>query len=212
MPRKPKISRDAVLHAALQLVDSEGVDALSMRKLGKALDVEAMSLYRYVSNKEAVLDGVYKAVLDKIELPERTGDWVEDMKSLSCAFREALCQHPKALPLFVTRPAVAEGSLDYIEMGMNILEEPFPSPAQRLYAFQSLLTFVVGHTLFQYREDEAEHASALYGKMETLSQESFPSLFSVAASDSQCDSDEEFLFGLETLILGLKHKSQRAVQ
>ncbi|MEM9491478.1 MAG: TetR family transcriptional regulator, partial [Myxococcota bacterium] len=65
MPRPPKISREQVLRAALEVVDAEGLGALSMRRIGQQLDVEAMALYRHVPNKEAVLDGVHEAVLEQ---------------------------------------------------------------------------------------------------------------------------------------------------
>lgn len=192
MPRKPKISKDAVLHAALKLIDSEGLPALSMRKLGRALNVEAMSLYRYVPSKEAVLDGVHQTVLEEIEPPPLSGNWIEDVKALSLAFRSALSKHPKALPLFATRSAIHKDSPNCIEKGMDLLRHSFPLDEQRKYAFKALFTFVVGHTVFQYQNEKQEEERDI-----------------LMAESSPTTSDKEFLFGLETLLLGLQQRSDR---
>src|SRR5436305_8634489 len=73
--RRVPLSRERVLHAALSLVDEGGIESLSMRKLGQALGVEAMSLYRYVDNKDNLLDGIVNLVLEEFELPSAGEDW-----------------------------------------------------------------------------------------------------------------------------------------
>ena len=70
-PRAP-LSRDRVLQAALALADEGGVEALSMRRLGQALGVEAMSLYKHVADKEAILDGIADLVTEEMGSPRRT--------------------------------------------------------------------------------------------------------------------------------------------
>lgn len=204
MPRKPKISRDAVLSAALSLVDQDGVDALSMRRLGKALDVEAMSLYRYVPNKEAVLNGVYEAVLQEVEFPEKSGDWLHDVKALGCAMRETLQRHPKALPIFVSRPALTEGSMRYFEHGMDILAECFPTAALRLVAFQSLFAYIVGQTLYQYEQELREKRPL---ESEALERDSYPMLFETKESGEELIGEDAFRFGLDAFLVGLQQKS-----
>jgi AcrR family transcriptional regulator len=69
-PRRDPLSRERVVETAIALADDHGVDALTMRRLGSALGVEAMSLYHHVSNKDDVLDGMVDAIMEEIGLPE----------------------------------------------------------------------------------------------------------------------------------------------
>ena len=76
MPRRKKpLTRDRILQAAIKLADANGIDALSMRKLGKAVGVEAMSLYNHVSNKDDVLDGLVDLFIAELELPAADDGW-----------------------------------------------------------------------------------------------------------------------------------------
>ena len=75
-PRLP-LSRDRILQTALELVDTGGIESLTMRKLGQALGFEAMSLYNHVANKDDVLDGILDLVLGESEPPSPTGEWDE---------------------------------------------------------------------------------------------------------------------------------------
>src|SRR5438270_2408762 len=102
------LTRERVCEAALALVDEEGLDALSMRRLGTRLHVEAMSLYRHVRDKADLLDALHAAVLGDLaaELRPQAGptDWRELLARLARALRKALLAHPKVVPLFATRP------------------------------------------------------------------------------------------------------------
>src|SRR4029078_513433 len=100
--RKP-LSRDRILAAALELVDEQGIEALSMRKLGAALGVEAMSLYNHVANKDDVLDGVLDHVLGEVPLPHPPRAWDDQLWVLGRGFRDAGLAHPGVLPMFGAR-------------------------------------------------------------------------------------------------------------
>jgi AcrR family transcriptional regulator len=101
----PGLTRERVCRAALELVDEEGLEALSMRRLGARLGVEAMSLYRHVRDKDDVLEAVQTAVAEDIEI---TGvdptDWRSLLHGIAAGFRRALLRHPNAIPLIATRP------------------------------------------------------------------------------------------------------------
>lgn len=200
--RKRKLSREEILGVALRLVDEEGLERCSMRRLAERLDVKAMSLYNYVSNKGELLDGLYEKVLEEMEVPEVTGDWVEDLRALACAFREVLCKHPRVLPLFATRPAFSEGSLAYMDAVFGILEGPFAAPLTRLYVFQVLVTFVLGNTMYQ-------HGSLLGGDVPQgeVGYEGFAKLAQVGQALTEYDAQEEFAFGLELLLRGLEQRA-----
>src|SRR6266700_7139713 len=97
--RRAPLSRDQVLRAAVALADESGIEALSMRKLGQVLGVEAMSLYNHVANKGDLLDGMVDFVFSEIELPAGGGDWKTSMRQRAVSVRQALGRHPWAIGL-----------------------------------------------------------------------------------------------------------------
>jgi len=187
-----------VLRAALSVVDEEGLSALSMRRLGRELSVEAMSLYRYVRNKGDLLDGLHETVLAQMRTPELSGDWLRDAKAVALAFRDALYEHREAIPVFVTRAAVTPGSLMQLERGLAILRGAGFPPVMALSAFQALYTLVVGSVAFHYgpsaSEEEAPDFSALPA-------DTFPNLRGLDLATY--DADEELELAIDAMLAGL---------
>src|SRR5919206_4716295 len=93
------LSREKVLAAALAVADTEGLEAVSFRRLASDLGVTPMALYRYVDNKEALLDGIGDLVLSELELPEPpTGGWRDQLRAAAWSFRAVLIAHPAVVP------------------------------------------------------------------------------------------------------------------
>ena len=102
--QRAPLTRDRILTAALELIDREGLEALSMRKLGAELGVEAMSLYNHVANKDDVLDGVVTLLWSEIaSRTPTTGPWDEQARDFANAVRATAHAHPQAYPLVLTR-------------------------------------------------------------------------------------------------------------
>ncbi|MFT7599132.1 MAG: AcrR family transcriptional regulator [Acidimicrobiales bacterium] len=101
------LSRQRITLAAIGIIDDQGLDGLSMRRLGAALGVEAMSLYHYVASKNDLLDSVMVQLYSEIEIPEidDAADWQDAVRSGMRSFYKVLVDHPAALTLFATRPA-----------------------------------------------------------------------------------------------------------
>ena len=97
--RRVPLSRERVLRAAFDLTDTEGVEALSMRKLAQQLGVEAMSLYRHVRNKGDIVDGMVDLVFGEIGLPATDVDWKTAMRRRAISARDVLARHPWAIGL-----------------------------------------------------------------------------------------------------------------
>ncbi|MGO9821928.1 MAG: TetR family transcriptional regulator, partial [Solirubrobacteraceae bacterium] len=97
-PRDP-LNRERVLRAAVALADESGISSLSMRKLGDALGVEAMSLYNHVANKDDLLDGMIDFVFGEIGLPPRDIDWRAAMRQRAISARKVLADHRWAIGL-----------------------------------------------------------------------------------------------------------------
>ncbi|WP_187271924.1 TetR/AcrR family transcriptional regulator [Aeromicrobium terrae] len=117
------LSRDRVLRAAVALVDREGLDRLTMRRLGADLGVEAMTLYHYVANREALLDGIVEVVVgDAVPAIDTTTDWRPVLRAYGTELREALRKRPGVLPLVMSRPAVTPSMLDVVESVLDLLQ------------------------------------------------------------------------------------------
>lgn len=206
---RSKLSRDKVLKAALALIDERGLEALSMRRLGDVLGVEAMSLYRHIANKADLLNGVQGLILT--ELGEAPGglSWRPWLRERAVAFRRLLRSHPRALPLFATRPAVEHIALAQVEAALAILEGAGFPPERCIIIFHTVLAFVLGSASLQFGVDEDLGPDIDY---RALPAQDFPRLARLGAQFQQLDDDQEFEFGLETLIAGLEdslEKSQR---
>ena len=203
--RRDPLTRDRVLRAAVDVVDHEGIEALSMRRLGQELGVEAMSLYRYVPSKADLLDGIYGIILAEIVVPRAAGEWQTTTRLYARAFRKALVAHPNALSLFATRPAVTPASLRHVESGLALLRGVGFEVEDAVSAFQVVVTFVVGHTLSTHAPagDDAERSTPAYRDLEPSE---FPALIEAAATLADRDPDQEFEFGLDVVLAGLAAK------
>ena len=130
--RQRRLSRARVCAEALALVDEEGLEALSMRRLGARLGVEAMSLYRHVHDKADLLDALHTAVLGKLR-PGPAGPrgrqrrgvapWRLMLEGLARRLRAVLLQHPNVVILFATRPVRAPEALSSVALVAQALIE-----------------------------------------------------------------------------------------
>jgi len=93
------LSRERVLRAAIALADEKGIQSLSMRKLGQQLGVEAMSLYKHVTNKDDMLDGMIDVVFTEIDLRSSGIHWKKAMRQRAFSARDTLSRHPWAIGL-----------------------------------------------------------------------------------------------------------------
>ena len=147
-PESPGLTRERVCKAALELVDEEGLDALSMRRLGARLGVEAMSLYRHVRDKADLLDALHAAVLGDID-PSffGEGDWRGLLKGSAQGLRASLLRHPNVIPLLATRPVSAPEVMAPVELVWGALEREGFTPQDARKAVIVVGVFTLGHVL-----------------------------------------------------------------
>jgi AcrR family transcriptional regulator len=192
------LSRERILEAALDVVDREGLDGLSMRRLGDALGVEAMSLYNHVPNKAALLDGIQERILGLVEAPQPTRDWRGFARHQAAALHRTLCAHPNAIGLFA-RPAGTSAAFSRLDAYLGVLKNAGFAPLEALYVVQIVLSFVVGHAMWTVGAAEPSHA--------------MPAGKNVAATARQLylyDPNDELEMGLDALLRGLRPKRRRA--
>ena len=138
------LSRQRVLRAAVALADAQGIGALTMRRLGQALGVEAMSLYKHVANKDAILDGIVDAVIQEIDLPEPGADWRTGMRQRARSAREVYARHPWALTLLQSRVNPGPAALRYYDGVLGSLRRGGFSVAMAAHAFTVLDSYIIG--------------------------------------------------------------------
>src|SRR5216110_1927839 len=147
-PRLP-LSRERILHAALELADKGGIESLTMRKLGQVLGFEAMSLYNHVANKDDVLDGILDLVLTESEPPSPTGDWDTAIRESAVSVHQALRRHPWACPLLMSPGRLRPARLRYMDSLLGRLREA-GFPAETTYhAYHVLDAHIFGFSLWQ---------------------------------------------------------------
>jgi AcrR family transcriptional regulator len=202
--RRP-LSRRRILEAAVRFVDREGLEALSMRKLGSELGVEAMSLYNHVPNKGALLDGMVEVLLGELNIPPEEEGWERRVREAYRAFRRLAHEHPNVFPLLVVRPPDTMDGIWLVEEFLKTLRGAGFAPETSLHAFRTLSSYASGYAMAEIRGFAMEPAGARAGAA-TLSPEDFPNIHELDASLRHVDHDAEFEFGLDLILSGLKEK------
>lgn len=198
--RPPKdagsLSRERILREALALVDEEGLDAVSMRKLARRLGVDPMSLYNHVDGKDALLDGIAEVLLAAIPAPPRDADLRETMSALAHGFRAAMLGHARAAPLVLTRRLASMTALAPVEAVLApLLAAGFP-PDRAVHGLRTVLAFLIG-TLMR----EVEAAPTYRGRrLADLEGAGLPAVSAAAPFLAVCDHEAEFEFGLRILL------------
>jgi AcrR family transcriptional regulator len=208
------MNREQVLQAAVALADETGIESLSMRKLGQALGIEAMSLYNHVAGKEALLDGMIDLVFAEIELP--TGeDWKKALRGRAISMREALARHRWAVGLMESRTNPGATTLRQHDAVIGCLLAAGFSMELTAHAFAAVDSYVYGFALqekglpFDTPEQTAEMAQATLAHFPV---DEFPHLAAFTREHvlrPGYDFGAEFEFGLDLLLDGLERLNGR---
>lgn len=210
--RKP-LSRERILKAALALTDKDGIESLSMRNLAAALGVEAMSLYKHVANKDAVLDGLVELILREMEIPPAGTPWREAMRRRAWSVRHTILRHPWASALMESRLAPGEARLSYADRVLSILKSAGFSTQAQYRAFQLLDSYVYGYVLQEvnWPTKESDRKMLVVRLKEFLHDGRYPNLVSVIEQASwlkvapgEKPYDADFQFGLELILDGIE--------
>lgn len=209
--RRPPLDRGRVLRAALALADAEGLEALSMRRLGRKLGVEAMSLYNHVADREDLLAGLVELVVGEIEVT-RAGSWKEAMRRRARSMREVFARHPWAVGLLESRKHPGPAALRYFDAVLGVLREAGFSPVLALRAFSLLDSYAYGYAIQEKSLPAGDTPQATAEQfLQELPGESYPWLEETAArvTRSGFDPAKEFEAGLELVLDALERASAR---
>ena len=191
-----------MLAAALRLIDREGLQALTMRRLGRELGVEAMSLYNHVRGKEDLLDGVVELLAREVEIPS-VGSWDDRLREVVRGYRGLARLHPNAFPLIALRPLNTRGSLEPIEATLTIACSAGFDVEASMLAVRVLASYASGYALSELNGFGLEgEAGAL--DAQALPADSFPLLRALAPQLRSQNHDVEFERGLELIMTALR--------
>lgn len=207
--RQP-LSRERIIEAAVALVDEQGVEALSMRRLGAALGVEAMSIYNHIPNKDTLLKALVQHVLAQIEIPPQEDDWAERLKRMSRSYRSLALRHPHFVQLIASRPYSGLPALRQVETIFEILEAGGFEESQWMDIVRTVSSFAIGFTLsevsgFMEATDESPETDVDYDQV----MDEFPRLVRMLPYFEGMNDAEQFEYGLDLFIAGLKRKLEQ---
>ena len=207
---RTRLSRDRVLAAAVAFADERGIESLTMRKLGEALGVEAMSLYNHVANKDELLDGMVDIVFSEVGLPPGDVDWKTAMRRRAVSARQALSHHRWAIGLMESRTSPGPATLRHHDAVIGCLRGAGFSVPMAAHAFSLLDSYVYGFALqeatlpFDTAEQTAEVAEMI---LSGLQPDQYPHLTELAVEHVLKPGYEygnEFEFGLDLILDGLE--------
>jgi AcrR family transcriptional regulator len=206
-PRTP-LTRERVLRAAVELADTDGIESLTMRALGRALGVEAMSLYNHVRSKDDILDGIVDLIVGDIHVPPSGTPWKTAMRERALSAHEVLLAHPWGAMLLMSRYNIGPGMTRYLDATLGRLREGGFSIEGALDAWNTLDSHLYGFTLQElnlpFEADRAPEVSAEV--LPQIAAEQFPHVSEVIGHVMQQGRREEFTFGLDLILDGLERR------
>ncbi|SDK46718.1 transcriptional regulator, TetR family [Cryobacterium psychrotolerans] len=205
-----RLNRDRVIEAAVKLADVGGLDALTMRRLGEELNVEAMSIYNHVANKEDLINGMADAVFSEIELPSHSDDWKTAIRKRSISFREILARHSWATTVRDSGANPGAATLRHHDRVIGTFRNGGFSVAMAAHAFSAVDSYIYGFAMqekslpFTTPEEVAAMAEIMLAQ---LPRSEYPYLAELTADYVLKPGyfyGDEFLVGLDLILDGLE--------
>lgn len=212
-PRERTLSRDAIVAAALRIIDTEGLDAMTMRTVAHTLGTGPASLYAHVAGKEELLELVVERVIGEVEFggqpdPER---WQEQLKSVGRSMRATFARHGDLARASFARIPLGENALRGSEWMIGVMRAGGLPDRVIAYAVDLFSLYVMAtayeESLYQGEgarpEDFQEYLGEMTRYFSSLPAERFPNVVALAPLLTAGEGDERFEFGLDVLIRGL---------
>jgi AcrR family transcriptional regulator len=207
-PRAP-LNRERVMRAALVLADRSGIDAVTMRKLGQELGVEAMSLYNHVANKDDIIDGIVDLVFNEIALPGDGAPWKPAMRKRAVSAHQALLRHPWAPSLMQSRSKPGAATLQHHDSVLRSLRTAGFTLVMAAHAVSVIDGYLYGFALQQINlplQSQEQVAEVGDNILRQLAGE-YPHLAEMIIDHAMkpgYNYGDEFEFGLDLILDGLE--------
>ena len=213
--REP-LRQGQIVATAIKLIDAEGLDGLSMRRLGQELGVGPMSIYGHVRNKDELIDLVLDEIAADVRLDDDTSaPWRSRVASVAREIRAMLRRHRHLAPLAGTRISMGPNSLLIIEHLMSIVREAGFEGTRLTFAFAAIMNFAIGTTIMDVRgltgpatkgKTDEELQAAVFGMYAALPGDQFPNLvrFIPETDFEGVEEDAQFEYALQLILDGLE--------
>jgi len=213
--RRDPISRDAIVAAAIRLLDTAGLDALSMRAIADELGTGAASLYWHVGSKDGLLDLVFDQLIGEVAVPDpEPGGWREQIKDVARSQRAVCLRHPYVVRISIGRIPMGPNALRYSERVLAILRAGGVPPRLAVQGSHLLISTVNGFTLDETDAGDAggkaaaqEAAEMARGYLASLPAGQFPHLVELADEYSYADPRERFELLIDIFTDGLARRA-----
>jgi AcrR family transcriptional regulator len=196
------------------VADRDGIDAVTMRKLGHELGVEAMSLYTHVKSKDDLLDGMVDTIVSRIPVEARSGGWKTALRRTILGARAEMLRHPWAALVIETRAEPGPATIRYMDaIAAMMFDGGFDADLAH-HGLHVLGSRVLGFSQDLFDDKGAVDPEAAAAVAQQLSA-AFPSVAAIALAASHegglggCDDDVEFAFGLDLILDGLERARAR---
>jgi AcrR family transcriptional regulator len=193
------LTRDSVSATALALVDREGVDALSYRRLAEEIGCEAMSLYHYFPSKAHLIDAVVDRVFGELEVPPPGGDWIERVRKAAWNYRAMALGHPKLYPLIAVHRMNTAVGVRKLDQMIGLFREGGFDDAMAAKLFRDFGYYLTGAALDE-TAGYAKGPSAAEPVSDTEITRDCPNLAAVAPYFKPLHFEQTFAQGLELLL------------
>jgi AcrR family transcriptional regulator len=216
---RPALSRDQIVDTAIAILDEEGLEALSMRRLGQRLDAGATSLYWHIRNKDELLDLVLDRILGEVvDEVGRPDGWRAWMTASAHALRSVLLRHRAVAPVMGERPTFGPNALVALEGLLTALRTDGFGDESALLASTTVVNWAAGFAVFEVRDpigptateaDRAAFIAEFHAFAGSLPVEQFPTTVALLPLGADISSDRQFDYGLEVLLDGIEVGEQR---
>ena len=213
--RREPLTRERVIDAALAVMDTEGLDAVTMRRIGRELGVEAMSLYNHFrGGKEQILEGLTERVMGEFAFPASSDDWKQDARAMAREWRRLLGLHPGVMQLLAERHKPLEGFATFraMDAALGVLRRAGLAPREAAQAFNAIGSYIMGFVMMEQGlmlGNDEQHARDHEALGVVLADSGLSNVVDCFPHFAECPSDEQFDFGLELVIGGLATAGMR---
>jgi AcrR family transcriptional regulator len=216
--RRDPLTREAIVAAALKVLDRDGLDGFSMRRVAEELDTGAASLYWHVGSKDGLLDLVFEEVIGEHQIPDPDPDrWQEQIKEAARAMRETIHRHRDIVQLSIGRIPLGPNAIRVSERTLAILRAGGIPDDLAVQSYLLLMSVVNGFTMDErgFEQDEQgaegppidEIGRTVQDYFESLPEEQFPNLREVAGSFAMSDQDARFELLMDLYVEGLARRA-----
>ena len=200
--QKRNLTKQKIIDTAIELIENEGLESLSMRKLASKLGIEAASLYNHFSNKSELFDFIQEHLYSQIPFHSLEKNWQNHLTELAMQTRQGLLKYPKIALLFATRPTITDSSLKQAEFTLNLLIKAGFKKSEVLSIFRNLHVFILGHVLAEVGQAPGDDGQE--PTLKNININNYPSLKKSYSYKSNIDFEKGFILGLQCQINGLE--------